>query len=55
MTALLEVRSLTRKFGQLTAVNDASFSVGAGEIWGFIGTHAYPGILAFESPRASAD
>jgi len=37
MTALLEVRGLTRKFGQLTAVNDASFSVGAGEIWGFIG------------------
>ncbi len=37
MSALLEIRGLTRRFGPLTAVDDASFSVGRGEIWGFIG------------------
>ncbi len=37
MTAALEVRGLTKKFGKLIAVRDASFSVEAGQILGFIG------------------
>jgi ABC-2 type transport system ATP-binding protein len=37
MNALLEVKSLTKRFGDLTAVNKLSFKVNAGEIWGFIG------------------
>jgi ABC-2 type transport system ATP-binding protein len=37
VTALLEVRNLTRCFDALTAVDRVSFQVGAGEIWGFIG------------------
>ncbi len=34
---ILEVRSLTGRFGGLTAVSDLSFSVEAGEIRGLIG------------------
>lgn len=34
---LLEVRHLTRRFGNFTAVHDVSFAVEPGEIWGFIG------------------
>ncbi len=37
MTALLEVNGLSKSFGKLKAVNDLSFQVNAGEIWGFIG------------------
>lgn len=37
MTPLLEVRQLTRKFGSLLAVNEASFTIQKGEVWGFIG------------------
>jgi branched-chain amino acid transport system ATP-binding protein len=37
MTALLEVRDLTRTFGALNAVADVSFSVRAGELVGLIG------------------
>jgi ABC-type branched-subunit amino acid transport system ATPase component len=37
MTALLEVRSLTRTFGALRAVSDVSFSVREGELLGLIG------------------
>jgi len=38
MTApLLEVRGLSRRFGDFTAVRDVSFRVEPGEIWGFIG------------------
>jgi ABC-type branched-subunit amino acid transport system ATPase component len=37
MTALLEVASLTRRFGGLVAVDGLSFSVGAGEIVGLLG------------------
>lgn len=37
MSAALEVRGLTRRFGSLTAVDDASFAVQRGEILGFIG------------------
>ena len=37
MTAILEVDGLTRRFGGLTAVDNLSFSVAAGEIRGLIG------------------
>lgn len=37
MSALLEVRNLTRAFGGLVAVNALSFSVGQGEIVGLLG------------------
>ncbi len=37
MTAILEVASLTKRFGGLTAVNDLSFSVREGAITGLIG------------------
>ena len=36
-TALLEARGLTRRFGGLIAVNNVSFSVREGEIFGLIG------------------
>jgi ABC-2 type transport system ATP-binding protein len=35
--ALVEVENLTRKFGQLTAVDGVSFQVDQGEIFGFLG------------------
>jgi branched-chain amino acid transport system ATP-binding protein len=37
MTALLEVASLTKRFGGLVAVKDIGFSINAGEILGLIG------------------
>ena len=37
MSALLDVRHLTRRFAGLTAVNDVSFSLGRAEILGLIG------------------
>jgi branched-chain amino acid transport system ATP-binding protein len=37
MTALLEVKDLTRSFGGVRAVNDLSFTVNEGEILGLIG------------------
>ncbi len=37
MTALLEVRNLSRSFGGVQAVQDLSFDVGSGEILGLIG------------------
>ena len=37
MSAALEVRRLTRRFGGLIAVDDASFEIQRGEILGFIG------------------
>ena len=33
----IEVRNLTQKFGRFTAVDNLSFSFGAGQVWGFIG------------------
>ena len=37
MTAILEIEGLTRSFGGLTAVDNLSFSVAAGEVRGLIG------------------
>jgi branched-chain amino acid transport system ATP-binding protein len=37
MTAMLEVKDLTKRFGGLTAVNDLSFDVEKGDILGLIG------------------
>ncbi|MBM3504908.1 MAG: ABC transporter ATP-binding protein [Alphaproteobacteria bacterium] len=37
MTALLEVKGLTKRFGPLTAVDNISFSVERGEVLGFLG------------------
>ena len=37
MSALLELRHVTKTFGGLTAVNDVSFDVAAGEVVGLIG------------------
>ena len=34
---IIEVENLVRKYGHLTAVNDISFSVEEGEIFGFLG------------------
>jgi ABC-2 type transport system ATP-binding protein len=35
----IEVSHLTRRFGSFVAVNDVSFEVGAGEIFGFLGSN----------------
>jgi ABC-2 type transport system ATP-binding protein len=35
--SILEVKSLTKKFGSFTAVNDISFSMEEGQILGFLG------------------
>lgn len=37
MTGVLEVRNLTKHFGAIKAVNDLSFSVPAGKVYGFLG------------------
>ena len=37
MTTVIEVNNLTRRFGRLTAVDDVSFSVNEGEIFGLLG------------------
>ena len=34
---IIEVKNLTKKFGDITAVNDISFSIAKGEIFGFLG------------------
>ena len=36
-TTILEAKNLTRRFGDFTAVNSISFSVGLGEIFGIVG------------------
>jgi ABC-2 type transport system ATP-binding protein len=35
----IEVRGLTRRFGDFVAVDDVSFSVAPGEIFGFLGSY----------------
>ncbi|MCW5771817.1 MAG: ribosome-associated ATPase/putative transporter RbbA [Rhodospirillaceae bacterium] len=35
----IEARGLTRRFGDFTAVHDVSFSIGRGEIFGFLGSN----------------
>jgi branched-chain amino acid transport system ATP-binding protein len=58
MTALLDVISLTKRFGGLVAVKDACFSVAEGSITGLIGpngagkTTAFAMIAGFETPSA---
>jgi len=37
--AAIEVRNLTRRFGAFTAVDDVSFAVDTGEIFGFLGSN----------------
>jgi len=39
MSMAIEVEHLTRRFGAFTAVNDVSFTVGAGEIFGYLGAN----------------
>src|SRR5690606_10047589 len=36
-TRMIEVRNLTKRYGDLTAVHDVSFSVAKGEVLGFLG------------------
>jgi branched-chain amino acid transport system ATP-binding protein len=56
MTTLLQVQNLTKRFGGLTAVKDASFDVAEGSITGLIGpngagkTTAFAVIAGFEQP-----
>ena len=35
----IEARHLTRRFGDFVAVNDVSFEVRAGEVFGFLGSN----------------
>ncbi|MCP3162055.1 ABC transporter ATP-binding protein [Myxococcus qinghaiensis] len=39
MTPAIEVQHLTRRFGSFTAVDDVSFEVGTGEIFGYLGAN----------------
>jgi ABC-2 type transport system ATP-binding protein len=39
MSAAIEVRGLTRRFGDFTAVDAITFEVGAGEVFGFLGAN----------------
>jgi ABC-2 type transport system ATP-binding protein len=39
MTPSIDVRGLTRRFGDFVAVNDVSFSVAPGEVFGFLGSN----------------
>ena len=40
MEAMVEIESLTTRFGPITAVNDVSFTVGRGEVLDFSGRTA---------------
>jgi ABC-type multidrug transport system ATPase subunit len=37
MSSIIQARNLTKQFGEITAVNDLSFSVPEGKIYGFLG------------------
>lgn len=37
MAAIIEVKNLTKQFKEVTAVNDLSFSVNEGDVYGFLG------------------
>src|SRR4026209_1557114 len=39
MSSAITVKNLTRRFGEFVAVNDVSFEVGEGEIFGFLGAN----------------
>lgn len=39
MEQIINVEHLTKKFGDFTAVDDISFTVGKGEIFGFLGAN----------------
>ena len=39
MTLAIDVRGLTRRFGNFTAVNDITFQVSEGEVFGFLGAN----------------
>src|SRR5579884_3336497 len=39
MDRMIEVRHLTKRFGPATAVDDVSFTVGRGEVLGFLGPY----------------
>ncbi len=34
---MITVKNLTRKYGDLTAVNDVSFTIASGEVFGIVG------------------
>ena len=36
---IIDIQGLTKRFGTFTAVNNISFSVGKGEIFGFLGAN----------------
>jgi len=57
--ALLEIRNVTRRFGDFTAVDDVSFSVNAGEFFTLLGfglrkTTLLRMIAGFDLPDAGA-
>lgn len=64
MSSVIEVESLTRRFGDFTAVDQVSFSVTKGEIFGYLGANGAGksttirmlcGLLAPTSGRATVD
>jgi ABC-type branched-subunit amino acid transport system ATPase component len=42
MTAVVEAESLTKRFGEVSAVTDLSFALEAGTITGFLGPRPEP-------------
>ncbi|MCP4419899.1 MAG: ATP-binding cassette domain-containing protein, partial [Chloroflexi bacterium] len=37
MTDIIEIQGLTKKYGELTAVNDLNLTIQQGDVFGFIG------------------